>query len=96
MITSRAENYLLGENSSQFIVDTDQLRSRALFLVELGQSLKYGKLNFLRQAKHPVKNNNRQSPVWFGPAIFEEIMPDKVILDNKKSYLVYFDNFHFL
>jgi hypothetical protein len=22
-------------------------------------------------------------------------MPDKVILDNKKSYLVYFDNFHF-
>jgi hypothetical protein len=62
VITSRAENYLLCENSSQFIVDTDQLRRRALFLVELGQSLKNRKLNFLRQAKHPVENSNRQSP----------------------------------
>jgi len=25
-----------------------------------------------------------------------EIMPDKVILDHKKSYLVYFEIFHFL
>ena len=27
--------------------------------------------------------------------VFVEFMPDKVILDHKKSYLVYFQNFHF-
>ena len=27
--------------------------------------------------------------------VFVEIMPDKVILDHKKSYLVSFENFHF-
>jgi len=28
--------------------------------------------------------------------VFVEIMPDKVILDHKMSYLVSFENFHFL
>jgi len=28
--------------------------------------------------------------------VFVEIMPDKVILDHKMSYLVYFENLHFL
>ncbi len=28
--------------------------------------------------------------------VFVEIIPDKVILDHKKLYLVYFENFHFL
>jgi len=38
---------------------------------------------------------------WTSPAfpglllVFAEIMPDKVILDHKKSYLVSFENFHF-
>jgi len=27
--------------------------------------------------------------------VFVEIMPDKVILDHKNSYLVSFENFHF-
>jgi len=27
--------------------------------------------------------------------VFVEIMPDQVILDHKKSYLVSFENFHF-
>ena len=27
--------------------------------------------------------------------VFVEIMPDKIILDPKKSYLVYFENFNF-
>jgi len=27
--------------------------------------------------------------------LFVEIMPDKVILDHKKPYLVNFENFHF-
>jgi len=32
-----------------------------------------------------------------GPLLFfVKTMPDKVILDHKKSYLVYFENFHFL
>ena len=28
--------------------------------------------------------------------VFVEIKPDKVVLDHKKSYLVYFENIHFL
>ena len=40
----------------------------------------------------------RQNVVWTSPDIlfFMEIMSDKVISEYKKSYLVYFENFHFL
>ena len=46
-------------------------------------------------------NSVRQNAVWTSldfPGlllVFVEIMPDEVILDNKKLYLVSFENFHF-
>ena len=49
-----------------------------------------------------VKMRSRLVRFKSGPDIpglflfFMEIMSDKVIIDHKKSYLVYFENFNFL
>jgi len=53
--------------------------------------------NVIRDVYFSARQNAVRTSLGFPGLllVFVEIMPDKVILDHKKSYLVSFENFHF-